>query len=44
MALTVSVGDRFPDLKLPASTGEEARLSELVSKKPTILAFYRGYW
>ncbi|MBI3090635.1 MAG: redoxin domain-containing protein [Candidatus Tectomicrobia bacterium] len=44
MALTVRVGDRFPDFELPSSSGEVARLSELLKKKPSIVAFYRGYW
>ncbi len=44
MPLNVHIGDRFPDLRLPTFAGDEAQLSELVKNKPTILAFYRGYW
>ncbi|MBO0685987.1 MAG: redoxin domain-containing protein [Candidatus Dormibacteraeota bacterium] len=37
----LQVGDRAPDFKLPATTGEEVSLSEVFPQgRATILAFY----
>ena len=37
-------GDRAPDFTLPSATGEQITLSQLLSKGPVVLAFYRGHW
>jgi peroxiredoxin len=38
------VGDVAPDFELVDSTGKPQRLSEMVSRGPLILIFYRGDW
>lgn len=40
----LKVGDKAPDFSLPNGDGKEVRLSELTSKGPLLLVFYRGYW
>lgn len=37
-------GNRFPDLRLPETTGKELGLSEIASGHPLVLAFVRGWW
>ncbi len=39
-----AIGDIVPDFTLPASDRDQVRLQELVSEKPLVLLFYRGYW
>jgi peroxiredoxin len=38
------VGETAPDFRLPNTSGEERRLSDMVKERPTILVFYRGHW
>jgi peroxiredoxin len=40
----LKVGDKAPDFSLPNGDGKEVKLSELTSKSPLLLVFYRGYW
>ena len=40
----LKVGDKAPDFSLPNGDGKEVRLSELTSRSPVLLVFYRGYW
>jgi len=40
----LKVGDKAPDFTLPNGDGKEVKLSELTSKSPLLLVFYRGYW
>ncbi|MCH8884122.1 MAG: redoxin domain-containing protein [SAR324 cluster bacterium] len=44
MPLNRKPGDRFPDLKLTDHTGETVSISDVMGKRPTLLAFYRGHW
>jgi peroxiredoxin len=37
-------GNRFPDLRLPDTTGRELALGEIGSAQPLVLAFVRGWW
>jgi peroxiredoxin len=37
-------GNRFPDLRLPDTTGRELALGEIGSGQPLVLAFVRGWW
>jgi len=37
-------GDPIPDVSLKTDIGETVSLQKLVSKKPTVLIFYRGGW
>jgi peroxiredoxin len=37
-------GDRAPDFKLTDSDGELVSSSDLLSKGPIVLTFYRGFW
>jgi peroxiredoxin len=37
-------GNRFPDLRLPETTGKELSLSEIAEAQPLVLAFVRGWW
>ncbi|MGH9864423.1 MAG: hypothetical protein ACRD4H_03305 [Candidatus Acidiferrales bacterium] len=37
-------GEIAPEFELPDSTGTSRRLSELVSREPMVLVFYRGHW
>jgi peroxiredoxin len=43
-ARALQSGDRVPDITLRSETDQEVRLRDLVSKKPTVLVFYRGGW
>jgi len=40
---TPKVGTVAPDFELPDPTGAPRRLSELVSRGPLVLLFYRGH-
>jgi peroxiredoxin len=40
----LKVGDRAPDFTLPGATGKEVRLSELLSRGPVVVTWYRGAW
>ena len=40
----LTVGGRFPDLRLPDHTGTHVALSEIPRKGPFVLAFVRGWW
>ena len=40
----VKVGDKAPDFTLTNTGGQEVSLSNLLSKGPVILGFYRGRW
>lgn len=41
---SLKVGDKAPDFSLPNGDGKEVKLSELTSRGPVLLIFYRGYW
>jgi peroxiredoxin len=38
------LGNPFPDLRLPDTTGRETPLSEIARAQPLVLAFVRGWW
>jgi peroxiredoxin len=38
------VGNPFPDIRLPETTGRELSLSEIAAGRPLLLAFVRGWW
>ena len=38
------VGEKAPDFTLPNQQGEMIGSSELLSKGPLVLSFYRGVW
>lgn len=38
------VGEEIPNVTLKDPFGDDAELQELISKKPTLLIFYRGGW
>ena len=40
----VGVGDALPEFALPDSTGATVRSSEVLSRGPLILTFFRGHW
>jgi len=40
MARGVQIGDKAPDFTLPAQTGEQVRLSELLGERVVVLYFY----
>jgi peroxiredoxin len=40
----LAVGDRAPDFELRNAMGDEVRLSELLTRGPVVLSFYRGAW
>jgi len=40
----LKVGDKAPDFSLPNGDGKEVKLSDLTSRSPVLLIFYRGYW
>ncbi len=41
---TVKVGDVAPDFTLKNSRSEDVALSDLLSRGPVVLSFYRGRW
>ena len=41
---SLKVGDTAPDFTLPAPTGKQVKLSELLQKGPVVINFYRGQW
>lgn len=44
MDRAVKVGDKAPDFTLRNTSGQEVSLSQMLSKGPVILSFYRGRW
>jgi peroxiredoxin len=40
----LKVGDRAPDFELPDANGKKVKLSELISRGPVIVTWYRGGW
>ncbi|MGH8916465.1 MAG: peroxiredoxin-like family protein [Acidimicrobiia bacterium] len=42
--LVLGEGDVAPDFELPDATGEAVRLSDVLSRGPVVLSFYRGQW
>jgi peroxiredoxin len=40
----LAVGNRFPDLRLPATNGRDTALTEIADGRPLLLAFVRGWW
>jgi peroxiredoxin len=38
------LGNQFPDLSLPETTGKELSLSAIARRQPLVLAFVRGWW
>jgi len=44
MAVDLSPGSVFPDLRLPDHSGSERSLSELIGGDPMVLQTYRGWW
>jgi peroxiredoxin len=42
--VTLTPGERFPDIELADHAGNPRRLSELVAGDPAVLQFYRGWW
>lgn len=38
------VGEKAPDFSLPNAFGSQVRLTDLLSKGPVVLTFYRGAW
>ena len=38
--LALQVGDKAPDLSLPATTAEAIKLADYIGKKPVVLFFY----
>ncbi len=41
---SLRVGDKAPDFALPNVQGKTVKLSELLSRGPVVVAFYRGEW
>ncbi len=41
---SLKVGDRAPDFELPDAVGNSHKLSQLLTKGPVIINFYRGEW
>ncbi len=44
MRADLTVGNPFPDIRLPETTGRELALSEIAAGRPLLLAFVRGWW
>ncbi len=44
LPVALGVGERFPDVELPDTTGRSRRLTELAGGDPVLLTFYRGWW
>jgi peroxiredoxin len=44
MRADLRIGETFPDLRLPETTGKELTLSEIAPAQPLVLAFVRGWW
>ena len=40
----ISVGDKAPEFTLKNTRGQDVTLSQLLSKGPIVLGFYRGRW
>ena len=43
-AAPLKTGDRIPDVTVRNEDNQELKLTRLVSRKPTVLVFYRGGW
>ena len=41
---TVKVGDKAPDFSLRNTSGQRVTLTQVLSKGPVVLGFYRGRW
>ncbi len=41
---SLRVGDKAPDFALPNVQGKTVELSELLSRGPVVVAFYRSEW
>ena len=44
MERAVKVGDKAPDFTLKSTSNQEVSLSQVLTKGPVILSFYRGRW
>ena len=40
----LKLGDKAPDFALPNGDGKLVSLSELLTRSPAVVIFYRGYW
>ena len=40
----IGVGDRMPEFSLRDETGNEVRSSDLLTRGPLVLTFFRGVW
>lgn len=40
----LKLGDKAPDFALPNGDGKLVSLSELLTRTPVIVIFYRGFW
>lgn len=40
----IKIGEKAPDFKLPNPLGKDVQLSDLLSKGPVVVTFYRGSW
>ncbi len=40
----LKVGDKAPEFTLPNVRGESVSLSDILTKGPAVVAFYRGTW
>ena len=40
----LKLGDRAPDFALPNGDGKLVGLSEMLTRAPVLVVFYRGYW
>jgi peroxiredoxin len=43
-ATKLKVGDKAPDFALPNGDGKLVVLSEVTTRTPVVLVFYRGFW
>jgi hypothetical protein len=41
---SLRIGDKAPDFVLPNVRGEQVKLSNLLTRGPVVVAFYRGVW
>jgi hypothetical protein len=44
MSRVVRVGEKAPDFTLPDTAGAAVSRTELVTRGPVVLSFYRGRW
>ena len=40
----LKVGDHAPEFQLPSASGKKVKLSELISRGPVVVTWYRGGW